>query len=241
VEKSRLQAQPSGRLNHVTTPLSVLDREIYSEQEASRLLGLPPSTLHYWLEGGTQRGKTYRPVLRVEPTGSRWVTWAEFIEAGWLSTYRRTKGVPLPELRAFIGHLRDELGVPYPLATTTPLVSGRQLVLKAQQEAGLELDFQLVHAVDNQLLLSYPGQTFVDHVVWDGDVAAGWKPHDINSPVTIRPDIRFGRPAVGGISTSSIFERADEGAGRDEIAEEFGLQVADVRWALAYEEQRRAG
>jgi uncharacterized protein (DUF433 family) len=168
------------------------------------------------------------------------VTWAEFIEAGWLSTYRRTKGVPLPELRSFICHLRDELGVPYPLAHSRPLVSGKQLVLKAQQEAGLEPDFQLVVAVGNQLLLSYPGQMFVEHVVWEGDVAAGWKPHDIHSPVTIRPDVRFGRPAVAGISTSSIFERADEGASRDEIAEEFRLKVADVRWALAYEEQRRA-
>src|SRR4051794_26810318 len=114
----------SGTLGHVTPEPSVLNREIFSEQEAARLLGLPPSTLHYWLEGGVRRGKTYAPVLRVEPTGSRWVTWAEFIEAGWLSTYRRTKGVPLPELRSFICHLRDELGVPYPLAHSRPLVCG---------------------------------------------------------------------------------------------------------------------
>lgn len=219
----------------------MLEREIYSEQEAARLLGLPPSTLHYWLEGGTRRGKTYKPVLRVEPTGSRWVTWAEFIEAGWLSRYRRSRGVPLPELREFISQLRDELGVPYPLAHSKPLVSGKQLVLKAQEESGLEPDFQLVLAVGKQLLLSYPGQMFVEHVVWEDDVAVGWKPHDVSSPVTIRPDVRFGRPAVAGISTSSIFERSDEGASRDEIAEEYGLQVADVRWALAYEEQRRAG
>jgi uncharacterized protein (DUF433 family) len=225
----------------VTSQLSVLNREIFSEQEAARLLGLPPSTLHYWLEGKSSGKKTYAPVIRIEPTGSRWVTWAEFIEAGWLSTYRRTRNVPLPELRSFICQLRDKMGVPYPLAHSKPLVSGKQLVLEAQEKAGLgDPDFQLVLAVGGQLLLTYPGQTFVDHVVWEGDVAAGWKPHDTRSPVTIRPDIRFGRPAVAGISTSSIIERSDEGASREEIADEFGIQVGEVRWALAYEEQRRA-
>ena len=40
---------------------SVLDREMFSEAEAARLLRVPQSTLHYWLEGGVRRGKTYKP------------------------------------------------------------------------------------------------------------------------------------------------------------------------------------
>jgi uncharacterized protein (DUF433 family) len=224
----------------VISPPSVLDRELYSEQEAARLLGLPPSTLHYWLEGGIRRGVVYAPIIRPEATGRRWVSWAEFIEAGWLSTYRRRKGVPMPELRAFISDLRDKMGVPYPLAHHRPLVSGRQLVQQAQEEAGLEPDFQLVVAVGKQLMLSYPGQRFVERVVWEGDLAVGWKPHDLGSPVTVRPDVRFGRPAVAGVSTLSIFERSEEGASREEIAEDFEISIADVRWAIAYEEQQHA-
>lgn len=225
----------------VISPPPVLDRELYSEQEAARLLGLPPSTLHYWLEGGVRRGGiVYAPIIRPEATGRRWVSWAEFIEAGWLSTYRRRRGVPMPELRAFISQLREQTGIPYPLAHSRPLVSGRQLVLRAQEVAGLQLDFQLVVPVGNQLMLSYPGQTFVDRVVWDGDFAVGWRPHDLASPVTVRPDVRFGRPAVAGVSTLSIFDRAEEGASREEIAADFEVSVADVRWALAYEEQQHA-
>lgn len=64
------------------TTLSVLEREMYSEAEAARLLGVAQSTLHYWLEGGERRGKTYPPVIRPEPHGHRTpVTWAEFVEA----------------------------------------------------------------------------------------------------------------------------------------------------------------
>jgi hypothetical protein len=35
-----------------------------SEAEAAHLLRVPQSTLHYWLEGGTRRGKQYMPILR---------------------------------------------------------------------------------------------------------------------------------------------------------------------------------
>jgi hypothetical protein len=90
--------------------VGVLNREMFSEAEAARLLRLPQSTLHYWLDGGDYRGKNYKPVIRVEPQGNRSVTWAEFVEAGLLREYRRTHRVPMGELRAFIDLLRERLG-----------------------------------------------------------------------------------------------------------------------------------
>lgn len=69
------------------TDVALLDREMYAEAEAARLLRVAQSTLHYWLEGGKQRGKTYRPIIRPEATGQRSVTWAEFVEAGLLREY----------------------------------------------------------------------------------------------------------------------------------------------------------
>jgi DNA-binding transcriptional MerR regulator len=85
---------------------------MFSEAEAARLLRVAQSTLHYWLEGGERRGRTYQPVIRVEPRGTRSVTWAEFIEAGLLRQYRREHGVPMAELRAFIDLLREGTGIP---------------------------------------------------------------------------------------------------------------------------------
>ncbi len=81
--------------------VSVLDREMFTEAAAARLLGVAQSTLNYWLEGGERRGRLYKPVIREQPRGSRApVTWAEFIEAGLLREYRRTHRVPMAELRA---------------------------------------------------------------------------------------------------------------------------------------------
>lgn len=98
----------------------LLEREMYSEADAARLLRVPQSTLHYWLEGGTVRGKRYRLVVRPERRGERIVTWGEFIEAGLLPQYRQST-VSMRELRSFI-ELRDGLGVPYPLAHARPFV-----------------------------------------------------------------------------------------------------------------------
>jgi uncharacterized protein (DUF433 family) len=221
--------------------VTVLEREMFAEAEAARLLRLPQSTLHYWLEGGRRRGRTYRPVLRVEARGERSVTWAEFVEAALLREYRRTLNVPMGELRAFIDLLRQDYGVPYPLADRRPYVMGKELVLQAQDAVGLDPEFCLVAVVRGQLILTPPSQSFVERVTWDGDVAAGWRPHDDpKSPVLMTPDVRFGKPAVSGISTEVIWEHDQAGEDVEEIAEAFGLTVVGVRWALAYETSARA-
>lgn len=57
-------------------------------------------------------------------------------------------------------------------------MADRQLVLEAQDSSGLDADFCLVAAVRGQLILTPASAAFVERVAWDGDVAAGWRPHD---------------------------------------------------------------
>jgi uncharacterized protein (DUF433 family) len=223
--------------------VTVLDREMYSEAEAARLLQVAQNTLHYWLDGGEQRSRIYKPVIRLEPRGHRSpVTWAEFIEAGLLRQYRREHGVPMAELRAFIDVIRERSGSPYPLAHHQPFIAaGRQLVLEAQEASDLPADFSLVATVRGQLVLTAPADTFVQRVTWADDIAAGWRPHDDpRSPVRMDPELRFGKPAVKGVSTEIIWEHDEDGADIEETAGAFGLQVSDVRWALAYETSLQA-
>ena len=221
--------------------MTVLDREMYSEAEAARYLRVPQSTLNYWLEGGERRGKVYPPVIRTEQRGHRApVTWAEFIEAGLLRSYRRS-GIPMAELRTFIDLLRERYQIPYPLADRRPYIAGRRLVLEAQERSGLHPDFWLVADVHGQLLLLPPSDTFLQRVTWDGDVAATWRPHDDHaSPVRIDPDLRSGRPEIGGISTTVVWEHDEAGEDHDTIASDFGLTVDQVRWALAFETSLRS-
>ncbi len=145
------------------TDVALLEREMYAEAEAARLLNVAQSTLHYWLEGKTGRGgKVHRPVIRQKPKGTgAAVTWAEFVEAGLLRQYRRELKVPLPELRAFIDLLRKQFDVPYPLADRRPYASGKALVLQAQEQAGLPGELWLVTVAGGQLLLTPPSESFL--------------------------------------------------------------------------------
>ena len=195
--------------------------------------------MHWWLEGCAPR---YRPVIRVEPTGSRIVTWAEFVEAGLLRSYRRDHDVPLRELRDFIDRLRDEFQVPYPLADRRPYVGpGRRLMIDLQNRSELGPEFCLVAIANGQAVLTAPGEEFFERVGWSGDEPATWRPHDDpSSPVRINPLLRFGRPAVGGVSTEAIAGELDAGASTEEVAADFGLDLAAVRWAHSYELARHA-
>jgi uncharacterized protein (DUF433 family) len=226
----------------MTSSLSLLEREMYSEAEAARLLAVPQATLHYWLDGKTGRGgKIHPPVIRREPKGaSAAVTWAEFVEAGALRQYRRDMKIKLQDLRDFIDDLRNRFDVPYPLADQRPLASGKELVYAAQLESQLPGELWLVTRSGGQLLLTGPAESFVRRARWDNHLATGWRPHDEeDSTVLIDPDIRFGRPAVGGVSTEVIWEHSEDGEDDQEIARTFGLSEVDVAWALAYEKPRR--
>jgi uncharacterized protein (DUF433 family) len=62
----------------------------------------------------------------------------------------------------------------------------------------------------------------------------------VRVPVRMSPDVRFGRPAVHGISTEALWEHEQAGESVEEISAEFGLPPESVRWALAYETSARA-
>jgi uncharacterized protein (DUF433 family) len=239
LRRSRTEA---GGCNTYRMSASVLEREMFTEAEAARLLRVSQRTLNYWLEGGEIRGRTYRPVIRTAPRGGHAaVTWAEFVEAGLLREYRQTHRIPMAELRAFIDQMRSQFGVPYPLADQRPFASGRELLSVAQDAADLDADLCLVATVRGQYVLTPAADSFYKRVTWEGDTAVAWRPHDDPlSPVLMRPGLRAGRPAVKGISTEILWEHDQSGETTAEVAEEYGLSDEDVRWAIAYETSARA-
>ena len=219
--------------------VDVLERELYSETVAARLLRVPARTLHYWLEGEGGQNGPHDPVIRTERKGrGSSVTWAEFIEAGLLREYRAKK-VPMSKIREFIVTLRTEFDVPYPLADRRPWIDtgkGRGLVYEAQVSSGLTAEFALVAMAGNQFVLTPASQSFYDRVDWDGNSPAAYRPSDDPvSPVRCLPNRRFGKPSVRGISTSVVQEQHEAGLDDDEIAAMFDISEDEVFYALAYE------
>jgi uncharacterized protein (DUF433 family) len=218
---------------------TVLERELYPTREAARLLRVPESTLRWWLEGRSVRGKQYPPVPREQATGSGLVTWGEFVEAGYLREYRR-RDVPLGELRRFIDSLRQEMGVAYPLAHFRPFVSAhRKLVLELQKRAQVPPEFGLVLEVTTgQLLLGRAAESFIERVEFspEGDQhAVRVFPAGKDAPVVIDPERAFGAPSIKGVRTEALAELVDAGEPPEEVALDFDLSVDLVKAAVAFE------
>ena len=224
--------------------LTLLDREVYDERLAAEVLDVAQPTLHYWLEGGNQRGKLHEPVLRAAPTGSKEVTWGEFVEARYLKEYRRTLGASLSNLRAFIQYLRQELSVSYPLARARPWVGpDRHLFVVAQDESGLPSDlWAAVEPHTGVTMLLPAAEAFLDRVEFDDDqtgMVVRLRPDGQTSPVVIDPEVRFGSPAVHGIPTDALAEQVRAGDSIESIVRDFSLELDDVIAALRYESLRR--
>lgn len=222
--------------------LSILERPVYGIVEAAGLLGLRPDRTRAWVDGYERGGVRYAPVIRPEPTGDDVVTWGEFVELGYLREYRR-KGVPLQRLRPVIDELRRAFKTPYPLATAKPYVFGKDLVLEIQERHDLPTSIAIVIRSGQQILLADEANRFFKKVEFDppedGHVRR-IRPAGPASPVVIDPLVRFGRPAVGGVTTERLWELFDAGETIDEIAAGYEMPDEEIRAAIAYEEQLRS-
>lgn len=217
---------------HVTIDLhpdvvDVLDRELYSVEEAARLLRMRPRTLHSWIHGA----QGHAPVLRPARDASG-VTWGEFVEAAYLGFYRRERSTSLQQLRRSIAGLRRRHpNVRYPLATLQPATRGNRLVA--------DIGGDLEDADSGQLLLD--GRVmrhFMDAVDWERDIAVRLRPDPENGLVTTDPERSFGIPTVAGIRTEILWELFESGESVAGLGELYGLESAEVEAAIRFEATR---
>lgn len=232
-----------GHDDRMTTSPSILERPVYGVAEAAALLGLRSDRARAWLDGYERSGVRYPPVIRKESTKEDLVTWGEFVELGYLREYRRT-GIPLQQLRPVIEELRRVFKTRYPLATARPYVFGKELVLEAQERHDLPTSIAIVVRSGQQILLADPAKQFFKKVEFDAAGGSGEilriRPAGPASPVVIDPLVRFGHPAVSGVSTDRLWELADAGETIEMIAAGYDLPEEAVRAGVAYEEQFRS-
>jgi uncharacterized protein (DUF433 family) len=216
-----------------------LERPVYGVSQAADLLGLAKQKVSRWLDGCTVNGSYYPPVVREASTGSDIVTWGEFVELGYLREYRK-KRVSLQHIRPVIDRLRDELGVPYPLAHYRLYVYDRQLIQTIQNEEGLDAVLAMVVRSGQELMLTREVEAYLQKVEFEGDVVARLRPAGKTSPVSIDPDRAFGMPSVRAVATEVLAELFRAGDSAQFLAEAYSLPIEHVNAAIAYEQQMAA-
>lgn len=224
------------------TVTDLLEHPVYGMAQVDRLLALSPGTGRRWIDGYTRGGKTYPPVVRVEPTGEEVVTWGEFVETRLLAEYRDA-GVPLVRMRPAIDRLRETFHPLYPLAHARPFVAARELVLEVQQEVRLAKRLQLVVIRNDQIVLSDAADRFFKAVQFgpgENGVVERLQPAADIPEVLIDPLRGFGEPVVRSVPTEIIAEQVRTGESIEGISELYELPRASVEAAVRYELWRTA-
>ena len=225
---------------------ALLARRLYTIRDAADLLGMPPSTLQWWLQGRvTRAGRVHLPALRQDVNDDPHVTWGEFIEANLLRQLRAA-GVELNAIRTFARAVRLAKGWNYPLARHDIWAgANHDLIYEAQQLSGIDGDAALLVAGEEYgrgqqvLQLGATASDFLEPIEFDGDI-----------PVTVHPDAdawevevdvrrRFGAPQVAGIPTEALWSLHQAGETAEGIAQDFELTVDQVRAAIGYEQRHR--
>jgi len=223
---------------------TLLERPIYGMSQVDQLLRLANGTARRWIDGYMRGGKAYPPIVRLESTGDDAVTWGEFIETRLLSEYR-DQDVPIIRMRPVVERLRKELGTLYPLATTQPFASHRELVSEVQDAEKLPEELRIVEVLrTGQYELAFESRTFFEAVDWEtqpndttGGVAARLHLLGRQFPVIVDPLRSFGSPSVSSIRTDVIAEEVRAGATVNFVAQGFGISVREVAAAVEYEER----
>lgn len=219
-------------------PVSTLERPLYGFPQVDDLLGLAAGTARRWIDGYTRDKREYAPVVRAEHTGDEAVTWGEFIEVGLLAQYRDLN-VPLQRLRPVVQLLREELGVPYPLAHARPWVNQRDLVVRAQELVGIDAELRFVVPRTGQIVLADRADAFFQRVRWAEDEAVSFA-IEADSSVLVDPLRSFGSPSVGGIRTDVLAELVEAGETVGRVARVYNLARELVDQAVDYERRRAA-
>lgn len=219
---------------------TLLSRPVTSYQEVARGLHMPAATLRTWIEGVSRGGRHYDPVLRPTPTGDPIMTWGEIVEARYLRAYRAH--VSLQRIRPFVSALRDEFGIPYPLAHFRPFVdTNRRLLVNLQNELQVPEELWIVfEGRTGQYVLNQVIQKdYLDHVEFGQgttDEALRIFPLGREAAVVIDPRVSSGAPTIRGVRTQELASRFDVfGETPDELANEFGLVPHEVKQAIAFE------
>jgi uncharacterized protein (DUF433 family) len=224
----------------VVRAFPLLERPTYGIAEVDRLLGLKAGTARRWIDGYERGRRRYPPIVRLETTGEELVTWGEFVETRLLAEYRE-QGALIFKMRPAVERLREELGVPYPLAHAAPFldVAGRELVRRIQEDVKLESALRLVLVRNDQAILTPESETFArsaDYGETRQYVERIFPSPDLRQ-VVFDPLRRSGKPVVRSVPTEVIAEQFRAGDPISSIAEAYELAPTDVEAAIRYELQ----
>jgi uncharacterized protein (DUF433 family) len=213
----------------------------YTVAEAARYLKLPIATLRSWVAGRAYpRGEgvaRFQPLIRPAKSPPPLLSFSNLVEAHVLRSLRTEHGVSLDDVRQAIRYAERHLHV-------ERLLLSKQLSTDAGR-LFLDRYGQLINlSASGQLAMRKVFDEHLRRIEW-GDLPfpirlypfVSSSAETADKPIAIDPAIAFGRPIVArkAVSTQAITDRIDAGESPRELAEDYGLEVAEIEQAVLYE------
>lgn len=202
----------------------------YSVSVAARYAQAQPGTVSYWHYSTSKIG----PALPGKAKGAP-LSYYQLVEVAFVATFRRL-GIPLQRIRRAREYAAQTLEAEFPFAQYRWKTEGANLLLELKE---VEPETKL----DALIIANSAGQTAWTPMVsdrflefdYENGIAIKWHVAGRESPVLIDPRISYGAPMVKGVPTWALKGRSLAGEPDNEIAEDFGLELNDLRAALTFE------
>lgn len=217
------------------------DDPIYTESEASRYLGLSPSTFRNWARGYRKRtgGRDVigQPVITALAPRRRLDAAVPFVglAEGYAMTAMRRAGVPMQRIRPALERLDKDLGVSHALASRRLFTDGAEVLFdyaKAMRADDGDAVRELVVVRDGQRVLTEVVAEYLRRVEFGTDGYALAVPLPAFGRAQVVADVRrsFGQPTFirGGARLSDALSLFRAGEDLAIVAEEFGVPMREL-------------
>ena len=217
-------------------------RPLYTVAQASRYVGMPPSTLATWAKGYTKRFPDRPDVIQgpvitsvngsVSPGPT--IPFIGLVEATVVQAFRQT-GLPLQRVRRALQVLADQGELEHALASERLYTDGAQVLYDYASESGDQM-LRLLTVVDSGQRVFH--EVIVDYlrrITFDDTWATGLiLPVTKRDVLQVRPSVASGDPIFlrGGAPLSAVVSRSKAGERATSIAADYEVPVTDVQEAL---------
>jgi uncharacterized protein (DUF433 family) len=205
----------------------VFGRGFYTAADMRRLVGLDapgflgPSKVSRWLGALAPSGRL----------GTRAYTFYDLISL-LVVTNLRKRGFTLRTIADAERHLKDTLGVPYPLATEWLATSGADILYRGRPRVAEQLT--AANRGGQEVFVRAIEQA-TRRVRYADSWAVRW---DLADGVAVDPNVQFGDPCIAetAILTAHVARQAASGRDAAGLARDYGLRQAQIRCAIRFED-----
>ena len=223
----------------------------YGFVQASNYLKVPANTLKNWVYGYSypikgQQGKKHSKALIVRPDkDSPLLSFINLTEAHVLLALRQNEKIRMDRVRRALDYLSKKFDSDHPLLDYEFQTNGIDLfidhlgklinVSRSGQYALKDIIQSFLHRIKrdrkNIPELLYPFPREFKHKLDSTNL------ENLPKPVSINPLVSFGKPVLvgSGVPTDIIFERFYEGDSIFDLADDYGIEEAQVEEAVRYE------